>query len=98
MKNKIKVFRAMHNLTQEHLAQHRLLHHITTTAASGTTLNEALQSAVNGLQVTLADETIMYFMLKLLARLMVSWKRSISYGSTPKAEPSARTTSTDPLK
>jgi GAF domain-containing protein len=32
--------------TQEHLAQHRLLHHITTTAASGTTLEEALQSAV----------------------------------------------------
>ncbi|HJZ12175.1 MAG TPA: GAF domain-containing protein, partial [Acidobacteriota bacterium] len=31
--------------TQEHLAQHRLLHHITTTAASGTTLDEALQSA-----------------------------------------------------
>ncbi len=44
--------------TQEHLAQHRLLHHITTTAASGTTLDEALQSAVNGLQVTLGGDRI----------------------------------------
>jgi len=44
--------------TQEHLAQHRLLHHITTTAASGTTLEEALQSAVNGLQVTLGGDRV----------------------------------------
>jgi GAF domain-containing protein len=44
--------------TQEHLAQHRLLHHITTTAASGTTLQEALQSAVNGLQVTLGGDRV----------------------------------------
>jgi GAF domain-containing protein len=44
--------------TQEHLAQHRLLHHITTTAASGTTLGEALQSAVNGLQVTLGGDRV----------------------------------------
>ena len=44
--------------TQEHLAQHRLLHHITTTAASGTTLDEALQSAVNGLQVTLGGDRV----------------------------------------
>jgi len=43
---------------QEHLAQHRLLHHITTTAASGTTLDEALQSAVNGLQVTLGGDRV----------------------------------------
>ena len=42
--------------TQEHLSQHRLLHHITTTAASGTTLEEALESAVNGLQVTLGGD------------------------------------------
>ncbi len=35
--------------TQEHLSQHRLLHHITSTAASGTTLEEALDSAVSGL-------------------------------------------------
>jgi GAF domain-containing protein len=44
--------------TQEHLAEHRLLHHITTTAASGTTLDEALQSAVNGLQVTLGGDRV----------------------------------------
>jgi GAF domain-containing protein len=44
--------------TQEHLAQHRLLHHITTTAASGTTLDEALQSAVSGLQVTLGGDRV----------------------------------------
>lgn len=44
--------------TQEHLAQHRLLHHITTTAASSTTLDEALQSAVNGLQVTLGGDRV----------------------------------------
>jgi len=44
--------------TQEHLAQHRLLHHITTTAASGTTLEEALVSAVNGLQVTLGGDRV----------------------------------------
>ncbi|NJC99059.1 MAG: GAF domain-containing protein, partial [Anaerolineae bacterium] len=44
--------------TLEHLAQHRLLHHITTTAASGTTLDEALQSAVNGLQVTLGGDRV----------------------------------------
>jgi GAF domain-containing protein len=44
--------------TQEHLSQHRLLHHITTTVASGTTLEEALESAVNGLQVTLGGDRI----------------------------------------
>ena len=44
--------------TQEHLAQHRLLHHITTTAASGTTMDEALESAVNGLQVTLGGDRV----------------------------------------
>lgn len=45
--------------TQEHLSQHRLLHHITSTAASGTTLEEALESAVNGLQVTLGGDRVM---------------------------------------
>lgn len=44
--------------TQEHLSQHRLLHHITTTAASGTTLEEALESAVNGLRVTLGGDRV----------------------------------------
>lgn len=49
--------------TQEHLAQHRLLHHVTTTAASGTTLDEALQSAVNGLQVTLGGDRVIILLL-----------------------------------
>lgn len=44
--------------TQEHLSQHRLLHHITTSAASGTTLEEALTSAVEGLQVTLGGDRV----------------------------------------
>ncbi|MBI5951239.1 MAG: GAF domain-containing protein [Chloroflexi bacterium] len=44
--------------TQEHLSQHRLLHHITTTAASGTTLEDALENAVNGLQVTLGGDRV----------------------------------------
>ncbi len=44
--------------TQEHLSQHRLLHHITTSAASGTTLEEALQGAVQGLQVTLGGDRV----------------------------------------
>ncbi len=43
---------------QEHLSQHRLLHHITTTAASGSTIEEALESAVNGLQVTLGGDRV----------------------------------------
>ncbi|NOH03100.1 MAG: GAF domain-containing protein [Chloroflexi bacterium] len=44
--------------TQEHLSQHRLLHHITSSAASGTTLEEALESAVSGLQVTLGGDRV----------------------------------------
>jgi sigma-B regulation protein RsbU (phosphoserine phosphatase) len=44
--------------TQEHLSQHRLLHHITTSAASGTTLEESLASTVKGLQVTLGGDRV----------------------------------------
>lgn len=44
--------------TQEHLSQHRLLHHITTSAASGSTLDEALTAAVEGLQVTLGGDRV----------------------------------------
>ncbi len=44
--------------TQEHLAQHRLLQHITASAAAGTTLSEALESAVEGLQVTLGGDRV----------------------------------------
>ncbi|KAA0272363.1 MAG: GAF domain-containing protein [Chloroflexi bacterium] len=49
--------------TQEHLSQHRLLHHITSSAASGTTLEEALESAVGGLQVTLGGDRVMILLL-----------------------------------
>ncbi len=49
--------------TQEHLSQHRLLHHITSSAASGTTLEEALDSAVNGLQVTLGGDRVMILLV-----------------------------------
>ncbi len=41
--------------TQEHLAQHRLIHHVTTVAASSSSLEDALSSAVQGLRVTLGD-------------------------------------------
>ena len=41
--------------TQEHLAQHRLIHHVTTVAASASTIEEAISSAVQGLRVTLGD-------------------------------------------
>jgi GAF domain-containing protein len=43
---------------QEHLSQHRLLHHVTTAAASGTTLEESLTSATQGLQVTLGGDRV----------------------------------------
>ncbi len=49
--------------TQEHLSQHRLLYHITTTAASGTTLEESLESAVKGLQVTLGGDRVAILLL-----------------------------------
>ena len=41
--------------TQEHLAQHRLIHHVTTVAASSTGIDDTLSSAVQGLRVTLGD-------------------------------------------
>lgn len=43
---------------QERLSQHRLLHHVTTSAASSTTIEEALSSAVQGLQVTLGGDQV----------------------------------------
>jgi len=44
--------------TQETLAQHRLLHHITTAAASSGSVEEALISSVQGLRVTLAGDLV----------------------------------------
>ncbi len=49
--------------TQEHLAEHRLLHHITTSAASGATLEDALNAAVKGLQVTLGGDRVTILLL-----------------------------------
>ncbi|GAB1469932.1 hypothetical protein MASR2M66_08090 [Chloroflexota bacterium] len=64
--------------TQEHLSQHRLLHHITSTAASGTTLEEALESAVSGLQVTLGGDRVI-IMLVDREKKMLEIKASIGY-------------------
>ena len=64
--------------TQEHLSQHRLLHHITTTAASGTTLEEALESAVNGLQVTLGGDRVT-ILLADREKKMLEIKASMGY-------------------
>jgi GAF domain-containing protein len=64
--------------TQEHLAQHRLLHHITTTAASGSTLDEALQSAVNGLQVTLGGDRVS-ILLADREKKMLEVKAAVGY-------------------
>ncbi|MGE5375921.1 MAG: GAF domain-containing protein [Bacteroidota bacterium] len=66
--------------TQEHLAQHRLLHHITTTAASGTTLDEALQSAVNGLQVTLGGDRVA-ILLSDRDKKMLEVKAAVGYAT-----------------
>lgn len=41
--------------TQENLVQHRLIHHVTSVAASSTNLEDALSSAVQGLRETLGD-------------------------------------------
>ena len=49
--------------TQEHLSQHRLLHHVTTSAASGATLEEALETTVRGLQVTLGGDRVSILLL-----------------------------------
>jgi sigma-B regulation protein RsbU (phosphoserine phosphatase) len=64
--------------TQEHLSQHRLLHHITTTAASGTTLEEALEGAVNGLQVTLGGDRVSILLFDK-SRKELEMKASIGY-------------------
>jgi len=64
--------------TQEHLSQHRLLHHITSTAASGTTLEEALEGAVSGLQVTLGGDRVI-IMLVDREKKFLEVKASIGY-------------------
>jgi GAF domain-containing protein/HAMP domain-containing protein len=64
--------------TQEHLSQHRLLHHITTTAASGTTLEEALEATVKGLQVTLGGDRVSILLVDR-DRKMLELRASIGY-------------------
>lgn len=64
--------------TQEHLSQHRLLHHITSTAASGTTLEEALESAVNGLQVTLGGDRVTILLVDR-EKKMLEVKAAVGY-------------------
>ncbi len=64
--------------TQEHLSQHRLLHHITTSAASGTTLEEALESAVTGLQVTLGGDRVA-IMLADREKQLLAVKAAVGY-------------------
>jgi GAF domain-containing protein/HAMP domain-containing protein len=48
---------------QETLAQQRLLHHVTSAAAAASTLEEALQSAVQGIQVTLGGDRVSILLL-----------------------------------
>ncbi len=48
---------------QETLAQQRLLYHVTSTAAAGSTLEEALQSAVQGIQVTWGGDRVSILLL-----------------------------------
>jgi GAF domain-containing protein len=46
---------ALFSVTQENLAQHRLIHHITTVAASAASIEDAISGAVQGLRVTIGD-------------------------------------------
>jgi GAF domain-containing protein len=74
--------------TQEHLSQHRLLHHITTTVASGTTLEEAMESAVNGLQVTLGGDRITIMLVdreknRLDVKASVGYAEDVTRFQTP---------------
>lgn len=64
--------------TQEHLSQHRLLHHITTSAASGSTLEDALEATVKGLQVTLGGDRVAILLLDK-ERKMLEMQASIGY-------------------
>ncbi len=56
------------------------MHHITTTAASGTTLDEALQSAVNGLQVTLGGDRVS-ILLADREKTMLAVRAAVGYAS-----------------
>jgi GAF domain-containing protein len=64
---------------QERLSQHRLLHHVTTSAASSTTIEEALDSAVQGLQVTLGGDQVAILLVDE-AGTALHVKSAIGYG------------------
>ncbi len=69
--------------TQEHLAQHRLLHYITANVASGVTLEEALENAVGGLQVTLGGDRVIILLTdkekkKLEVKASVGYSEDVS--------------------
>jgi len=49
--------------TQEHLSQHRLLYHVTSAAASSASLDEALNSSAQGIQVTLGGDRVVILLL-----------------------------------
>jgi PAS domain S-box-containing protein len=49
---------------QDNLAQHRLLHHITTAAASSDSVSEALKSSVDGLRIAMGGDRVSIFLLK----------------------------------
>ncbi len=70
---------------QERLSQHRLLHHVTTAAASSTTIEEALNSAVQGLQVTLGGDQIS-ILLADKEQKMLEVKASIGYPNEESAK------------
>jgi GAF domain-containing protein len=63
---------------QERLSQHRLLHHVTTAAASATTIEEALNSAVQGLQVIMGGDQISILMADKEQK-MLEVRSSIGY-------------------
>ncbi len=58
--------------TQDHLAQHRLIHHVTTVAAASKNIQDALSSAVQGLRVTLGDQVSILLLDKQTNTLRVS--------------------------
>jgi GAF domain-containing protein len=64
--------------TQEHLSQHRLLYHVTSSAASSATLEEALTSAVQGIQVTLGGDRVVILLLNIETDLL-EIKSSVGY-------------------
>ncbi len=70
---------------QERLSQHRLLHHVTTAAASSTTIEEALNSAVQGLQVTLGGDQIS-ILLADKDQKMLEVRSSIGYPNEESAK------------